>query len=269
MARIRPGWTPSSDNAPGQYTFGLLFSATSSVSVRGVWWYQPATGSASDVTVSLYTQSGPTLLTSATLLAANVTAGAWNLVQFSSPYTCSPSTGYAATTLASGQQGYESSDPFPITAGPITASDDVYSSGNNYPTTTWSGMHGLDVEWAWESTLTGTTTPSGAIQRAGSRALAGTTTPTAGLVRSLARTLGGTTAPTGAIARALARTLGGTTTPLGGLARRLARALGGTATPSGVVTAQTPSANAGSGPRTVASTPTGRHVHSTPAGRQT
>lgn len=269
MARIRPGWTPPSDNAPGEYTFGLLISATHSFAVVGVWWYQPATGSVSNVDVALYTQSGPTQVASATKTSGTITQGAWNLVSFAAPYVCSPSTGYTATAHTSGQQGYEGSDPFPLTAGPVTASDDVYHAGNVYPDTTWSGMHGLDVEWAWESTLTGTTTPSGAVQRAGSRALAGTTTPTAGLVRSLARTLGGTTAPTGAIARALARTLGGTTTPLGGLARRLARALGGTTTPSGVVTAQTPSADAGSGPRTVASTPTGRHVHSTPAGRQT
>jgi hypothetical protein len=146
--RIRPLWTPPHANTPGEYTHGWSFSSTAPVYIPALWWYQPPTGSPSDVITRLYLESNESILVTNTLLASNVTQGAWNRIPFAVPYLCSSSIGYRAAVKVSGEQGYDASGGFPHVAGPITVTGDFYTSGNDYPDTSWGGAHGLDIEWA-------------------------------------------------------------------------------------------------------------------------
>jgi hypothetical protein len=147
-ARVRPTWTPPISNAPGEYTHGQSFNTSAPAYVLGIWWYQPAVGDVSDVVARLYLESNQSILVFSTLLAANITPGVWNFVEFASPYAISPATGYRAAVLVSGEQGYDNDGGFPHSAGPITVTADFYNSGDGYPNTDWTGAHGLDIEWA-------------------------------------------------------------------------------------------------------------------------
>lgn len=86
---------------------------------------------------------------------------------------------------------------------------------------------------ATSRSLASSTTPTGTASRALGRSLAGSTTPAGAVTRTLARLLAGVTTPTGEASRAMARALSGTTSPTGLVVRALARILGGSATPTG------------------------------------
>jgi hypothetical protein len=146
--RIRPTWTPPQANSPGEYTHGWSFSSSAPVYIPALWWYQPSTGSASDVVARLYLESNESILVTNTVLAANIIQGAWNRIPFAIPYLCASSTGYRPAVKVSGEQAYDPDGGFPHIAGPITVTGDFYTSGDGYPDSSWGGAHGLDFEWA-------------------------------------------------------------------------------------------------------------------------
>jgi hypothetical protein len=147
-ARIRPTWTPALQNSPGLYAHGWSFTSTDPVYIPAIWWYQPDHSDISDVIARLYLESDQSILTTITLPQASVVRAAWNRIALPPPYLCSSGLGYRAAVVVSERQSYENSGDFPHVGGPITVSADYYNSGGGYPNTSWSGAHGLDIEWA-------------------------------------------------------------------------------------------------------------------------
>lgn len=146
--RVREGWTPTLQNSPGLYAHGWSFSSSAPVYIPAIWWYQPDHSDISDVTTRMYRESDQAILDTVTVLAANIVRAAWNRIPFVSPFLCSAVTGYRAAVVVSERQSYENSADFPYVSGPVTVTGDFYNSGGGYPSTSWSGIHGLDIEWA-------------------------------------------------------------------------------------------------------------------------
>lgn len=96
----------------------------------------------------------------------------------------------------------------------------------------------LGVMVTWKRSMTGATTPTGAVtQRTVSRPAAGSVTPTSGVLRKVVlRPITGAVAPVGTVVRLASKLLVGAVTPLGNVLRRLALvAFVGATTPVGAI----------------------------------
>lgn len=153
MSRIRPTWTPESVDGTAQaHVLGFDFSSDIAVSITGIWWWQPATGGPASVTARLFDQATQVQLGSGT--GSGLTAGAWNLVALSAPYDASAGVAYTAAVGSTGGTGYDGNDlaaPIIDPTGHVTipASRGRFINGTTtaFPTSTWGGMHGVDVEF--------------------------------------------------------------------------------------------------------------------------
>lgn len=156
MSRIRPSWTPVPTGNAGAYVFGFDLTVDTTTTASGVWWYQPSGGAVTNVQGRLYDQAGQTLLASGTVLAASIVQGSWNYIPFSAGYVMSAAVTYTAAAAISGEHAYEDPAGYPITApaGHVTSSTGRYQSGTGYPATTWSGQHGVDLEFDLSVTVT-------------------------------------------------------------------------------------------------------------------
>jgi hypothetical protein len=119
------------------------------VTALGVWWFQPATGVVTDVDGFLY-DSAETELASGTLALASIVQDAWNLVTFDTPAALSIDTGYRFAAEAAGQTGFDSSDQgYPIASpdAALSATSGAFLEGGGFPSSTWTGQHGADLEY--------------------------------------------------------------------------------------------------------------------------
>lgn len=149
MTRIRPAFTPGSSNNSGLFAYGQVFDVAAPVVADGVWWYQPATGDVTDVDVFMW-NAAEAQLASGGALAGAITPGAWNLVPFGAPSALSVATGYRYSAEASGQTGFDSSDQgYPIASpdSAVSATSGAFLSGGGFPSSTWTGQHGVDLEY--------------------------------------------------------------------------------------------------------------------------
>lgn len=148
--RVRAGWTPGSTNSAGQYSFGVDIVSDVDQAIEAIWWYQPATGTVTDLDAGFYLQSGPTLLRSGTMAQGAVTQGAWNKIMLGSPFTMLAGVTYTAKVSMAGEHAYEGSASYPQPPDPaptqfILGRYDQNETG--YPASdTWGGQHGIDVE---------------------------------------------------------------------------------------------------------------------------
>lgn len=149
MTRIRPDFTPPSSNNSGPFAYGQEINVTTAVVAQGVWWYQPATGDVADVDAFMWDPAQAQLATGA-LLAASITQGAWNLVPFDTPEPLPVANGYRYSAEASGQAGFDAGDQgYPINSpdNTVVAVQGCFQGGGGYPSSTWSGQHGVDLEY--------------------------------------------------------------------------------------------------------------------------
>lgn len=163
--RVRPGWNPPSSGDSGAFTFGVDVTADGNQAVSGIWWFQPAApGTITDVTVGLFVQATQTLVAPTavgTLLAANVTAGAWNFVPFGATATMAAGVVHTMVARIGGEHAYEDpagytiddpSNTVHLTLGRFEAGTVSYPDDG-----TWTGQHGLDIEMV-EDTISATLT---------------------------------------------------------------------------------------------------------------
>lgn len=146
-SRIRPSWTPSQESNAGAFTFGFAWSADIAITVDGLYWYQTGGDPPASVTARLYTNAGTELASGTN---SSLSAG-WNFVAFSVPYAASSGTTYRAAMESTGTHGYDSPAGFPITdpTGHVTipSNGGRYDSGHVFPTTSWDGLHGVDLSF--------------------------------------------------------------------------------------------------------------------------
>lgn len=152
--RVRPTWIPPSSGEAGLFTFGVDVVADANQDVSGIWWYQPAApGTVANVTVGLYVQATQALLpgATATILAAGITAGAWNFGAFAAPVTMTGAVTYTMVATSAGEHGYE--DPAGYTINDPSNTVHLVGPGRfqagagPYPAaSTWTGEHGMDLE---------------------------------------------------------------------------------------------------------------------------
>jgi len=197
MARV---WdrTPDFTADAGPFTFGFDFESDVAVTVEGVWWWQTANGPTS-VTAYLWDATGATQL--ATGVSGSLSLG-WNLVAYESPFAADAGVTYAATVEIDAEHGYNT-DGLPVTSpdGHVTITLGRFQSNHvGYPANTWSGLHGIDLEYeiaaqAAAGTLAGTL-PSLTASLAGDVTAAGTL---AGTLPALTADLDGTLAVSGTL----------------------------------------------------------------------
>lgn len=154
MTRLRPSFTPPNSNAPGLFAYGQTFDVeVSGVSGDGVWWFQAATGDVTDVDAFLY-DSSESVLASGTLAAGSITPNDWHLVTFDTPAALAIGTGYRYAAEAAGQGAFDAGDQgYPI-ASPdeaLTATAGAFASGGGFPSSDWTGQHGIDFEYSVSS----------------------------------------------------------------------------------------------------------------------
>ncbi|GIH07419.1 hypothetical protein Rhe02_54860 [Rhizocola hellebori] len=248
-----PSLTNENDGVP--YCLGTVWTSDADGTVTGIRWYFPATLPTSTPTVALYSwdsETTGTLLGSGTFVSP--TAGTWNTATLDTPAAITATTKYVAVVRTVNR--YVATSNFftgAVTNGHLTAPadsggvhngkyDDLHNAVNTmiYPQQTINkGCYFVDpvVTFSTEYTQSvgGSSTPTGAIAKATSRALAGSSTPTATIARSIARTLSGTATATGAITRQISRLLSGSVTPTGAILKAVSRLLGGSVTPTGAV----------------------------------
>lgn len=156
MGRIRTPWTPGNTGDSGAFALAIDFSSDLAGVATGIWWWQPPNGVVTDVTGILYDQVTEAVLATGTLLAASVVRPAWNLVSFVTPYAfAGDGTVYTATANIGGEQGSENPSTYPWVdaTGHVTATQGRFEAGTGYPSSTWVGMHGVDVEFDFTASV--------------------------------------------------------------------------------------------------------------------
>jgi hypothetical protein len=153
MARIRPDWTPDQVGNAGLFAFGFAWSSDIPVQADGLWWYQPDHEDApAAVTAVLYDTATEAELASGVSGALVI---GWNLVPFAAPYAASAATSYTSAVESTGAMGYgldQLTAPITDPTGHVTipTGGGRYQDGGGYPASTWSGQHGVDLEFSTE-----------------------------------------------------------------------------------------------------------------------
>lgn len=148
--RVRPGWTPASTNSAGQYSFGVDVVSDVDQAIEAIWWYQPATGTVTDLDVGFYRQSDQQLMRFGLMDQGDVVQGQWNKVMLDSPFVMLGGTTYTAKVSAAGEHAYDLDAGYPEPDDPavvqfILGRYDEAATG--YPISdTWGGQHGIDIE---------------------------------------------------------------------------------------------------------------------------
>lgn len=187
MARIwdhTPGLTFSDG---GNFTFGMEFVGDVPITVEGVWYYGRPTGAPTVNAVSLYDAVSQVQLADGP--GGSLVAGAWNFFAFTTPYNGSDNTAYAgAVEVGPGDYGYDLDGSLPVTSpdGHVEATQGRYLPGSHgFPSVTWTGVHGVDIEYELTPTDPSAGTAAGTVgvdlAVAGSRASAAAAAGTVGV----------------------------------------------------------------------------------------
>lgn len=146
MARI---WdrVPALSANPGPFSLGFRFSATVPITVKGMWWYQTASGPAS-LPIKLYSSDGGTVHRTGT--GSGMSAG-WNYIPFGSTYALAAGTTLVAVAEADNEHRYDEPTVLPVTSADgvvtIPAAGARYDPGATFPTQAYAGLHGIDIEY--------------------------------------------------------------------------------------------------------------------------
>lgn len=158
MARVRTPWTPPNTDGGGTAQVGVAFQSNVSINVSGVWWYHRTNGPA-NITAKLWRVSDQTLVAdSGSVSTSGYTIEAWNLVTLPSTVTIPNGVEHIGSIVdpTVSSVGY---DPDDLTS-PITSSDGhvTFPAGGgrfkntspieNYPSSTWNGLHAVDIEYS-------------------------------------------------------------------------------------------------------------------------
>lgn len=151
--RIRPSWTPPTFDA-GTASHGLGFDFTSDASFQadGVWWYHPTSGTVPPtVRGQLYNTSTQALLADTGTVSTSGFASGWNYIPFTSPYLTGAG-GYTVNVYSTGSTYYDADDlvsDITAPAGHVTATEGRFrnDTSQGFPTSTWTGMHGVDLQF--------------------------------------------------------------------------------------------------------------------------
>jgi hypothetical protein len=139
--------TPGLSSNSGEFRFGARFAAVVDLTITGVWWYW-ITGGPTTVNGRLYV--GGVLVASGTK-ASGWSAG-WHLVAFDTPYALGAAGEASAVAhINDGNYGYDTGilprDFDVATDGDLI--EGLFAGGaGGEPGSTWTGLHGLDVEYS-------------------------------------------------------------------------------------------------------------------------
>ncbi len=231
------------------YTLGCVFSSTVAGLVTGARWRAPTNSPGGQCRVVLYRQSDQVKVAESDLFtAAN---GVDNNASFVTPFSIAAGTNYVVGAVTDRYAFTNGGWPFTSTPGSyMTAAAGSGTTANGRFGTTTSGVSvypgtasGAAANFfvgplfePYVLTLTGATTPTGALSKTVIRSVGGTVTPTAVLTRQTQKSLVGAITPAGSLAKVVQMNFAGTASPAGTLLKLLSRLLGGTVTPQGTVT---------------------------------
>jgi hypothetical protein len=157
MSRIRPLWTPvSDDNANTARVLGYDVSWDVGHAVDGLWWYHKSSVPLpSTVNAYLYEAAGPTL--AASILGVDSSgwfSNAWNFIDLGTPCNVSAGVIYTVAVGIVGGLAFDSDD---LAANIVDGTGHAtalahtgrFANGTStgYPSNTWDGMFGIDVEF--------------------------------------------------------------------------------------------------------------------------
>lgn len=167
--RVLDTFTPPSNNSPGLFAYGFKFSRSVAFTALGGYWFHRATGAPVTVTAYLYDANTQAVLASS---AAVSTSGwvdqTWNKVPYGAPYGASSGIDYVMAVEANGTTSYDGGAVLPASEYNFTLAEGRYLSGGGFPTTTWTGLHGVGLNFADVVTAGATPSPlvvSYAVQR--------------------------------------------------------------------------------------------------------
>jgi hypothetical protein len=145
--RLLRNFIPGSFNNPGLYSYGMRFSRTTSFKALGSYFYFRSADGPTSVTSRLYVPSTQEILASGTVSTSGVPDQTWMKVPFSAEYAGLASTDYIISNELNGSNSFDSGLGLPLSEAGFTAHEGRYQDGGGFPANTWSGLHGVGLNW--------------------------------------------------------------------------------------------------------------------------
>lgn len=146
--RLLRNFTPGSFNNPGLYSYGMRFSRTTPFRALGSYFYFRSADGPASVTSRLYVPSTQEILASGVMSTSGVPDQTWMKVPFSAEYAGVADTNYVVANEVNGSNSFDSGVGLPLSEAGFTVHEGHYESDGGYPFTTWSGLHGVGLNWA-------------------------------------------------------------------------------------------------------------------------
>lgn len=148
-------WTPpNTDNGNNEHNLGWDFRADVGIVANGLWWWMDGAAPPPSVRAQLWDNSQALIADSGTVLTNGFIGGAWNFIPFVTPRACAANTTYSVSVYSTGTYRYSSTD---LSSDQFDASGHVRAlahtgrflnaAGPNFPTSTWDGMFGVDLDF--------------------------------------------------------------------------------------------------------------------------
>lgn len=146
---------PNTDNGNNEHNLGWDFQSDVRIVANGLWWWMDGAAPPPSVRAQLWNTSSQTLIAdSGTILTNGFIGGTWNFIPFAAPFACVANTTYSVTVYSTGSYRFSNTD---LSTDQVDASGHVKAlahtsrflnaAGPNFPTSTWDGMFGVDLDF--------------------------------------------------------------------------------------------------------------------------
>jgi hypothetical protein len=145
--RLLSTFIPGSFNNPGLYSYGMRLSRTSPFVALGSYFFHRTADAPSSVTGRLYVPSTQVVLASGVASTSGVPDQTWMKVPYSDPYEVPADTECIVANELNGSNSFDSGAGLPLSEAGFTVYEGRYLDGGGFPTSTWSGLHGIGLNW--------------------------------------------------------------------------------------------------------------------------